>query len=183
MHPVFYDHQAYIQALVNSAQSWLDQPYDHLIFSYHGVPERHITKDNPTGSHCLKSDQCCNTDSVAHKTCYRHQVMRTTECFVQEAQIPESRYTVAFQSRLGRAKWLEPNTVDVLNGLAEQGKKRVLVICPSFVADCLETLEEIGIVARETFIEAGGESLELIPCLNQHPDWIDTVCQWVEQPL
>lgn len=181
VHPVFYDQEQYIAALINSAQPWLKKDYDHLVFSYHGVPERHIRKDDPTGNHCLKSSDCCQKNSEAHKTCYRHQVFRTTELFVKTAEIPENKYSVAFQSRLGRAKWLEPNTLDVVTDLAKQGSKKILVICPSFVADCLETLEEIGMGAKEAFIEAGGESLELIPCLNTNPDWINTVNHWLEQ--
>ena len=183
VHPVFYDHSSYIQSLINSAQSQLSQGYDHLVFSYHGVPERHILKDDSSGQHCLKSKDCCQKPSPAHKTCYRHQIYQTTERFVKMADIPVDKYTVAFQSRLGKAKWLEPNTVDILKQLAEQGAKRVLVICPSFVSDCLETLEEIGMAAQKTFIEAGGESLELIPCLNDHPSWVETVSGWLEQPL
>ncbi|OED44993.1 ferrochelatase [Endozoicomonas sp. (ex Bugula neritina AB1)] len=183
VHPVFYDHSDFIQSLIDSAQPWLEQDYDHLVFSYHGVPERHILKDDIEGNHCLKSKICCQKPSSAHKTCYRHQVYQTTECFVKMADIPVDKYTVAFQSRLGKAKWLEPNTVDVLKQLAEQGARRVLVICPSFVSDCLETLEEIGMAAKKTFEEAGGESLELIPCLNSHPSWVKTVSGWLEQPL
>ena len=181
VHPVFYDHQQYIEALIASAQPWLKQDYDHLVFSYHGVPERHIHKDDSTGGHCLKSENCCQTASPAHSACYRHQVFRTTECFVKAANIPEDRYSIGFQSRLGKAKWLEPNTLDVLTSLAEHGAKNVLVICPSFVSDCLETLEEIGIGAKEAFVEAGGESLELIPCLNSHSGWVKTVAGWIEQ--
>ena len=182
VHPVFYDQQQYIEALVESAQPWLKQDYDHLVFSYHGVPERHIRKDDSTGQHCLKSSDCCQTASPAHKTCYRHQIFRTTECFVKLAEIPEDKYSLGFQSRLGRAKWLEPNTLDVLKKLAKDGAKKVLVICPSFVSDCLETLEEIGISAKEEFIAAGGETLELIPCLNTHPEWVKAVAEWIELP-
>lgn len=182
VHPVFYDQPQYISVLVDSAQPWLQQDYDHLVFSYHGVPERHIHKDDASGSHCLKPG-CCKKSSATHKTCYRHQILRTTECFVETANIPINKYTVAFQSRLGKAKWLEPNTLDIIKNLAKQGAKRVLVICPSFVSDCLETLEEIGIEAKEAFIAAGGESLELIPCLNDHPDWVKTVGDWIKQPL
>ncbi|WP_257263348.1 ferrochelatase [Endozoicomonas sp. ONNA2] len=183
VHPVFYDHDGYIEALVESAKPWLEKDFDHLVFSYHGVPERHVLKDDPTGNHCLKDKSCCQKTSIAHKTCYRHQVYQTTEAFVEKAGIPIDKYSVGFQSRLGKAKWLEPNTLDVLKQLAYQGAKRVLVICPSFVSDCLETLEEIGIGAKEEFIKAGGESLELIPCLNDHPAWIDLLTQWSEHPL
>ena len=183
VHPAFYDHDRYIEALVDSARDWLEKDYDHLVFSYHGVPERHILKDDPTSSHCLKSKDCCQKSSTAHHTCYRHQIYRTSACFVEAADIPIDKYTVAFQSKLGRAKWLEPSTSSVIRKLAEQGAKKVLVICPSFVSDCLETLEEIGIEARNDFIEAGGESLELIPCLNDHPGWVELVSQWLEEPL
>ncbi|WP_422466015.1 MULTISPECIES: ferrochelatase [unclassified Endozoicomonas] len=183
VHPVFYDHDGYIEALVESAKPWLEKEFDHLVFSYHGVPERHITKDDPTGNHCLKDKSCCQKTSIAHKTCYRHQVYQTTEAFVEKAGVPIDKYSVSFQSRLGKAKWLEPNTLDVLKQLADQGARKVLVICPSFVSDCLETLEEIGIGAKEEFIKAGGESLELIPCLNDHPAWIDLLKQWSEHPL
>ncbi len=183
IHPVFYDHDGYIEALVESAKPWLEKDFDHLVFSYHGVPERHITKDDPTGSHCLKDKSCCQKTSIAHKTCYHHQVYQTTEAFVEKAGIQIDKYSVGFQSRLGKAKWLEPNTLDVIKQLADQGAKKILVICPSFVSDCLETLEEIGIGAKEEFIKAGGESLELIPCLNDHPAWINLLQQWTEHPL
>ncbi|WP_257293714.1 ferrochelatase [Endozoicomonas sp. YOMI1] len=183
VHPVFYDHDGYIEALVESAKPWLEKEFDHLVFSYHGVPERHIIKDDPTGNHCLKDKSCCQKTSIAHKTCYRHQVYQTTEAFVEKAGIPIDKYSVGFQSRLGKAKWLEPNTLDVIKQLANQGVRKILVICPSFVSDCLETLEEIGIGAKEEFIKAGGKSLELIPCLNDHPAWIDLLKQWSEHPL
>ncbi|MDD7804036.1 MAG: ferrochelatase [Endozoicomonas sp. (ex Botrylloides leachii)] len=178
--PVFYDHKSYISALVESAKPWLDQEYDHLIFSFHGVPIRHILKDDTSNKHCLKKNNCCAKSSSAHKTCYRHQVYRTACCFVEAANIPQNKYTVAFQSRLGRAKWLEPNTVDILRQLAAKGEKKVLVICPSFVSDCLETLEEMGIAARKEFLNAGGESFTLIPCLNEHPAWIKTLSTWLQ---
>ncbi len=180
VHPTFYDADDYINALIESAGEYLKQEYDHLIFSYHGVPERHIQKDDPTGNHCLKSGNCCQKASVAHQTCYRHQVYRTTAAFVEKAGIPVDKYTVAFQSKLGRAKWLEPSTSSTVEALAQQGVKKLLVICPAFVADCLETIEEIGMEAKADFIKAGGESLELIPCLNSHPVWVKLVTSWLE---
>ncbi|MCX4193700.1 ferrochelatase [Methylophaga sp. OBS1] len=177
----FYDHPDYINALVESAQPYLDQDYDHLVFSYHGLPETHITKLDKSGSHCLQQDNCCQIPHPAHKTCYRHQVMRTTECFASRANLPADRYSVAFQSRLGRAKWLGPNTEDRLTELAQSGAKNVLVICPAFVTDCLETLEEIAIRGEEVFQEAGGESLTLIPCMNDHPAWVNLLADWCQQ--
>jgi ferrochelatase len=175
--PPFYNHPLYIRALAASAHDYLAGEYDHLLFSYHGLPERHLRKTDPTGSHCLSSDACCTVPSVAHLTCYRAQVFATTAALAEAASIPKDKYSVAFQSRLGRDKWLEPSTVNVLPELAAQGKRRLLVICPAFIADCLETLEEIGIRGRETFLQAGGEQLDLIPCLNDHPLWIDALRQ------
>lgn len=178
--PPFFDHPHYIEALVTSAQPYLEQPYDHVVFSYHGLPESHITKLDNSGSHCLKQDNCCQGSHPAHKTCYRHQVMRTTECFVTQAGLAKDRYSVAFQSRLGRAKWLGPNTEDTLRNLAQQGTKHVMVLCPAFVTDCLETLEEIAIRGEEVFKEAGGEKLTLIPCMNDDPAWVNVLADWCQ---
>ncbi len=177
----FYDNPDYIEALVQSAQPYLEQDYDHIVFSYHGLPESHITKLDKSRSHCLQHDNCCQTPHEAHKTCYRHQVMRTTQCFAMQAGLASNRYSVAFQSRLGRAKWLGPNTEDRLIELAQSGVKKVLVICPAFVTDCLETLEEIAIRGEEVFKQAGGQSLELVPCMNDHPAWVDVLADWCQQ--
>lgn len=176
----FYNNPDYINALLASAQPYLQQPYDHLLFSYHGLPEMHITKLDKSKKHCLKKKDCCQQAHIAHKTCYRHQVFTTTECFAKQAGLSIDQYSIAFQSRLGRAKWLGPNTEDRLRELAEQGAKKVLVICPAFVTDCLETLEEIAIRGQEVFTEAGGESLTLIPCLNDHPDWVSVLASWYQ---
>lgn len=175
----FYDHPNYINALVSSAKPYLDNDkYDHLLMSYHGLPESHLKVADSTFSHCLQVDDCCHKASEAHKTCYRHQVFRTTECFVAAAGLQAGEYSQAFQSRLGRNKWLEPSTENTLKELAAKGVKNLLVMCPAFVTDCLETLEEIEMQGREIFIEAGGESLTLIPCLNSHQDWVDLLVSW-----
>jgi len=170
--PPYYDAPEYISALVASAESYLSQGYDHLLFSFHGVPERQIRKTDPTGCHCLKAANCCEVASPAHTTCYRAQCFRTVKAFVARANLPGAKYSVAFQSRLGRDPWLAPSTEDELQRLASKGVKRLLVICPAFVADCLETVEEIGIRGRETFINAGGKEFAQIPCLNEHPLWL-----------
>lgn len=176
--PPFHKDAEYIDALVGSAKPYLAAGYDHLLFSYHGLPERHLRKSDPTKSHCLATETCCQTPSVAHETCYRHQVLATTEEFVKRAGIPDAKYSIAFQSRLGRDPWLRPYTDDVIKHLAESGVKKLLVMCPSFVADCLETLEEIGIEGKEEFLERGGEEFVLVPCLNDHPHWIDALAKW-----
>lgn len=179
----FYEEPDYIAALVASTAPWLnaDSGYDHILFSYHGLPELHLTKADPTGSHCLKRDDCCQVASPAHATCYRHQVLRTTELFVEKAGLKPAQYSIAFQSRLGRAKWLEPSTVDTLKKLAQKGVKNLLVMCPAFVTDCLETLEEIELQGAEEFKQAGGESLTLIPCLNDNEQWVSVISRWCEE--
>jgi ferrochelatase len=167
--PYFAD-PVYIAAFVESASGYLRAGYDHLLFSFHGIPERHLRKSDPTGTHCLRSPDCCQQPSPAHATCYRAQCFRTVEAFVEQTGI--TRYSVAFQSRLGRDPWLRPYTDQEIPRLAQSGVKRLLVICPAFVADCLETIEEIGMRGRESFMKAGGESFELIPCLNDRSEWI-----------
>jgi len=171
----FYDNPHYIEALAESAREHLDGSYDHLLMSYHGLPERHLKKTDPTGSHCLSSGDCCVTPSPAHERCYRHQVLRTTELFTSKLGISQDKYTVSFQSRLGKDTWMQPFTVDEAVRLAKSGVRRLKVICPSFVSDCLETLEEIGIGVREQFLSAGGTEFDVIPCLNDHPVWIDAL--------
>jgi protoporphyrin/coproporphyrin ferrochelatase len=168
--PPFFQEPDYISALVASARKYLDEGYDHLLFSFHGLPERHLRKADPTGCHCLANPDCCTTPGPAHATCYRAQCFKTVQAFVEKAGV--TKYSVAFQSRLGRDPWLKPYTDFELVRLAEGGIKKLLVICPAFVSDCLETLEEIGLRASESFREAGGQELKLIPCLNEHPLWM-----------
>jgi ferrochelatase len=170
--PPYFDRPDYIDALVASASDFLKQDYDHLLFSYHGVPERQIKKSDPTGCHCLARPDCCEVASEAHATCYRAQCFRTTAAFVAKAGIPASKYSVSFQSRLGKDPWLKPYTDYELIRLAQEGKKRMLVICPAFVSDCLETIEEIGMRGCEDFMNASGREFTRIPCLNEHPLWI-----------
>jgi len=179
----FYQEPDYIDALLASAAPWLDakEGFDHVLFSYHGLPELHLKKADPTGAHCLERPDCCQVPSPAHATCYRHQVLQTTAHFVAKAGLGPDQYSVAFQSRLGRAKWLEPSTVDTLQKLAQKGVRRLLVMCPAFVTDCLETLEEIALQGAETFRQAGGASLTLIPCLNDHDQWATVVARWCEE--
>lgn len=170
--PPYYDSPDFIAALVGSAAEFLKQDYDHLLFSYHGIPERHLHKSDPTGSHCLKVGNCCEVASPAHATCYRAQCFATTRAFVKLAGIPAEKYSVSFQSRLGKDPWLKPYTDYELVRLAQEGKKRMLVICPAFVSDCLETIEEIGMRGCEDFLKASGKEFTRIPCMNEHPLWI-----------
>jgi len=180
--PCFQDPD-YITALVGSAQEFLKRDYDHLLFSFHGLPERHLRKSDPTGRHCLATDDCCTTASPAHATCYRAQCFKTVAAFVKQAGVPAGKYSVSFQSRLGRDPWLKPYTDFELPRLAQSGVKRLLVMCPAFVSDCLETLEEIGLRGREAFLEAGGTESTLIPCLNEHPLWLEALENMVSRFL
>ena len=140
-------------------RSFSSSGYDHLLFSFHGLPERHLRKSDPTGRHCLAAENCCATASPAHATCYRAQCFKTVAAFVKQAGVPEGKYSISFQSRLGRDPWLKPYTDYELPRLAQSGVKKLLVMCPAFVSDCLETLEEIGLRGRETFLAAGGTEL------------------------
>jgi ferrochelatase len=182
----YYNLPAYIDALVATAADQLKTDFDHLLFSFHGIPERHLRKSDPTGSHCLKSADCCSRPSPAHATCYRAQCFQTARAFAAAAGLPAEKYSVAFQSRLGRDPWLTPYTDVVLETLGKKGAKKILVICPSFVSDCLETIEEIGMRGKETFQNAGGGEFALIPCLNEHPLWLtalESMIQgWLARP-
>ena len=179
----YYNDPGYIAALVASASDFLQSDYDHLLFSFHGLPERHLRKADTTGAHCMKSPNCCETPSRAHNTCYRAQCFATVRAFVAAAGVAEGEYSTAFQSRLGRDPWLKPYTDLELERLAKSGVKKLLVICPAFVSDCLETLEEIAMRGREIFIGAGGESFNLIPCLNEHPRWLEALEKLVRRNL
>jgi ferrochelatase len=170
--PPYFDQPDYLAALVASAAEFLRGDYDHLLFSYHGIPERHLAKSDPTGCHCLKVENCCEVASRAQATCYRAQCFATTKAFVELAGVPEEKYSISFQSRLGKDPWLKPYTDYELPRLANIGRKKMLVICPAFVSDCLETIEEIGMRGQEEFVGGGGQEFTRIPCLNEHPQWI-----------
>ncbi len=175
----YYNDPAYIDALASSMRPFLQAPFDLMLFSYHGVPERHIRKGDVTGSHCLQSADCCSVVSPAHQKCYRHQVFETTRLTAAKLGLGKEQYTLTFQSRLGRDKWLDPYTAATLEALPAKGVKRLVVACPAFVSDCLETLEEIAVEGKKSFLDAGGESFEVIPCLNTDAHWIDALTGWV----
>lgn len=179
--PPYGSAPGYIAALAASAEDYLKQGYDHLLFSFHGTPERQIRKSDPTGCHCLAMPNCCEIPSPAHATCYRAQCFMTVKAFVENVGVPQHKYSVAFQSRLGRDPWLSPYTDQELAKLPLGGIRKLLVMCPSFVSDCLETLEEIGIRGRATFLQAGGKEFAQIPCLNEHPLWIEALESMVAQ--
>ncbi|WP_209400897.1 ferrochelatase [Pseudozobellia sp. WGM2] len=176
----FYKNPDYIKVLSQLiAEELKDFEYDHILFSYHGIPERHVRKSDPTNFHCKIDGSCCSTNSVAHNTCYRHQVYDTTELVKAELGLSEEKVSSSFQSRLAGDPWLKPYTDYEFERFPKEGKKRLAVITPAFVSDCLETLEEIAMEGKEQFLEAGGTDYKHIPCLNDNDAWVELMGKWV----
>ena len=178
----FYNDKKYIDLLCKKIKSTISKiEYDHILFSYHGIPISHLKISDPTNSHCYKFKDCCNNHSDAHKFCYKHQVLETTELVVKKLKIDKNKYSNAFQSRLPNEAWLKPYTDDELVRLAKEGKKKLVIVTPAFVTDCLETLEEIAMEGKEEFLEAGGESYHYVPCLNDDDDWAKLISKWSDK--
>lgn len=175
----YYEQEDYLAALCDSIRPYLQADYDRILFSYHGIPERHIRKSDVTGCHCLQVSNCCETPSPAHAYCYRHQCLVTSKRVAETLGIPKEKWEMTFQSRLGRDPWLLPYTAVRLEELPKQEVKKVLVVCPAFVSDCLETLEEMAEEGKEIFLHAGGTSFIAIPCLNVHPLWVAALAKWI----
>lgn len=174
--PPFYEEALFLDAVVAAGKETHEAfAPDHVLFSFHGLPERHVEKCDPTGKYCNKQEGCCERVVDANRFCYRAQCFATARGLAARLQLAEGDYSISFQSRLGRDPWVQPYTDELVPELAKQGKKKLAVYCPAFVADCLETLEEIGIRAKDDFVGAGGEDLALIPCPNDHETWVDAV--------
>jgi ferrochelatase len=168
----FYQHPAYIQALSESIKPYLKQDY-HLLLSYHGLPENQLEKIG-----CRPVCQsACSDEIKPGNACYRQQCFLTSKQLATSLKLTETEYSISFQSRLGKTPWIKPYTDEMLNTLREKGIKSLLIACPAFVADCLETLEEIGIQCKQQWLELGGEDLQLIPCLNDQDKWVDSLIQ------
>lgn len=153
---------------------------DYVLFSFHGLPEHHVTELDLSGGHCLKKDHCCHEIQNVNRRCYRAQCVHTARAIAGHLKLSLGEYQIGFQSRLGRRPWIQPYTDVLLRELAEAGKKRLLVCCPSFVADCLETLEEIEVRAKEDFCRFGGEDLKLVPSLNSDSSWVDDFAAMID---
>jgi ferrochelatase len=184
--PAFYNEEWYLSALETViAENYKEKEWDALVFSYHGLPERQVKKTDPTGSHCLAKADCCEKITGANKNCYRFQCFETTRMIAKRLGLSPQKHFTAFQSRLGRTPWIKPYTDLLYQELPKKGIKRIAVVSPSFVADCLETLEEIQIRGRGQFIQNGGEELKLIPCLNGHSAWVkalgSAICRLVDR--
>jgi len=181
--PPFYNHPDYIRVLANSIQEALQgKNWEHLLFSYHGVPERHIRKSDVTKSHCKMDGKCCFTDSPAHAYCYRHQCEMTTQKVADYLELKEGSYSSSFQSRVSiLGSWLKPYTDKTVEEFAKKGTQELAIATPAFVSDCLETLEEIGMEAAEDFEDNGGKKLHVIPCINDREDWVNVLSRWIDE--
>ncbi|WP_298893463.1 ferrochelatase [uncultured Psychroserpens sp.] len=178
----FYNDSNYIEVLSNSIAKHLKgKDYEHLLFSYHGVPERHIRKSDITKSHCKIDGSCCATASPAHEFCYRHQCKEVTRLVAEKLNLKEDTYSTSFQSRLGFDPWLRPYTDRTIERLGKEGVKKMAIVTPAFVSDCLETLEEIAMEGEEIFHEMGGKEFTTVPCLNDDQEFVDLISKWINQ--
>jgi ferrochelatase len=180
--PAFYNKPDYIEVLSNSIKRHLEgKNYDHVLFSYHGVPERHIRKSDVTKSHCKIDGSCCITPSKAHEFCYKHQCLEVTRLVAEKLNWATDSYSTSFQSRLGFDPWLQPYTDRTIERLGKNGIKNMAIVTPAFVSDCLETLEEIAMEGQEIFHEVGGKDFTTIPCLNDDKAFVDLLSNWITE--
>jgi ferrochelatase len=178
----FHDHPGFTKAVAAIATPLLGEfAPDHVLFSYHGLPEKQVRKSDRSDDWCLTANDCCGQMNDTNRFCYRAQCHATTRALAVEMDLPPGRYSTTFQSRLAGQKWIEPYTDKSLPGLYAAGVRRLAVLTPSFVADCLETLEEIGIRGRKQWMELGGEDLLLVPCVNADPAWAAGVAEMVQR--
>jgi ferrochelatase len=171
----FHDDELMIETFADNARKYQPETYDHILFSFHGLPQRQLIKADHTHNHCLKSADCCQTLTDANRFCYSAQSHHTAKLIAEKLNIPRQKYTICFQSRLGNDPWVQPYTVDVVTNLAKEGKKRLLVFCPAFVADCLETVYEVPVEYGDVFKELGGEHVQLVESLNDSPKFIEAL--------
>ena len=169
----FFDNEEYINAMVNSIRPYIEnKSYDKIIFSYHGIPKRQAKKTDETGEHCFSTSNCCEIENDGSKDCYRSHTRIASDLTAKKLGLKDDQWEIAYQSRIGPG-WLTPFTDKRLAKLPEEGKDNIAILCPSFISDCLETLEEIDIRGRETFLKAGGKNMTYIPCLNDSEDTIN----------
>jgi protoporphyrin/coproporphyrin ferrochelatase len=177
----FHDNELMIETF--AANAWKHDPatFDHILFSFHGLPQRQLIKSDHTHKHCLQSPDCCQTLTDANKMCYSAQSHHTAKLIAEKLNIPKEKYTICFQSRLGSDPWVQPYTSEIVAKLAKEGKKRLLVFCPAFVADCLETVYEVTVEYGEEFKALGGEHVQLVESLNDSPKFIEALEKMVKE--
>jgi len=171
----FHDNELMIENFAENGRKYQPETYDHILFSFHGLPQRQLIKSDPTQNHCLKTADCCATLTDANKFCYSAQCHDTARLIAQKLNLSKDQYTICFQSRLGNDPWVKPYTTEVVAELAKKGKKRMLVFCPAFVADCLETVYEVSVEYHEEFKALGGEKIQLVESLNDSPKFIEAL--------
>lgn len=175
----YHNYEPMIEVFARNAEQFDLSQYDHILFSYHGLPQRQLVKADPTG-YCTGSGDCCRKLVLQNQYCYTAQCYDTSRMLAEKLQLKQGTYTTCFQSRLGKEIWAKPYTSDVIKERAAHGDKNLLVFCPAFVADCLETIIEIGVEYQEEFESLGGEKVDLVPSLNDHPHWIRAVAALVQ---
>ena len=178
----FHDNELMIETFADNAQKYDPETYDHVLFSFHGLPQRQLIKADHTHNHCLKSSTCCETLTDANRFCYSAQSHHTAKLIAEKLNIPKEKYTICFQSRLGNDPWVQPYTSEIVAKLANEGKKRLLVFCPAFVADCLETVYEVTTEYGDEFKALGGEHVQLVESLNDAPKFIEALAAMVSPP-
>ncbi len=171
----FHDQPKMIEAFADLGKKYKHEEYDYVLFSFHGLPVRQLVKADPSACHCQKVENCCQKYNINNRYCYSAQSHQTAYLIADALAIPKEKYTICFQSRLGRDPWVQPYTTDVFERLAKEGKKKILVFCPAFTADCLETIFEISEEYNEEFVEMGGEKMQLVEGLNAHPIFIEAL--------
>ncbi len=180
--PPFYDHPAFVEALAAvSGPALAEAAPERVLISFHGIPERHVRQADPTGARCLASASCCDAIGPHNRACYRAQCFATARALAAALGLEPARWELTFQSRLGREPWLAPYTDERVTALAREGVRRLAIVPASFAADCLETLEELGLRAKEAFLAAGGEALVVTPCLNADPRWVEGALRLVRE--
>lgn len=180
--PTYHNYEPFINLWAQIGEAFSPNTYDHVIFSFHGLPVRQLKKADLSQNHCQKVNNCCAIPCKANRYCYGAQCTQTAQAIATKLSIPEKNYTICYQSRLGRDPWIQPYTSEIVENLAKKGFKKVLVFCPAFTADCLETIFEIAEEYAEEFIEAGGEVLKMVPSLNDRPEWIKILSEMVINP-
>lgn len=175
----YYDYEPMIDVFAENARQFDFDHYDHILFSYHGLPQRQLRKADNC-NYCLQKEDCCKTISAINQFCYSAQCHGTTKAIATKLGLEETQYTTCFQSRLGPEKWAQPYTSEIIEEQSKKGAKRLLVFSPAFVADCLETIIEIGTEYQEEFEEMGGEHVDLVPSLNDNPKWIESVADLIK---
>lgn len=173
----YHDEPKMIETFAENGRKWGLENFDYFLFSFHGLPQRQLKKADLSKSHCQGGGDCCKVITQANKNCYGAQCQATAQLIAKNLELHPNSYSISYQSRLGNDPWIGPYTSKVLKELAEKGIKRVLVFCPAFVSDCLETIYEIGMEYKEEFLAEGGERLQLVESLNTHPSWVNCLAE------